>query len=47
MAKIFQNSEFGVIEIITIDGKEYFPAVDTQRNFTEGESKWKSICRNL
>ena len=28
MAKIFQNSEFGVIEIITIDGKEYFPATD-------------------
>lgn len=28
MAKIFQNQEFGVIEVIIIDGKYYFPATD-------------------
>ena len=28
MAKIFQNPEFGVIEVIAIDGKEFFPATD-------------------
>ena len=28
IAKVFQNREFGVIEVITIDGKEYFPATD-------------------
>jgi prophage antirepressor-like protein len=25
--KVFENSEFGQLEIITIDGKEYFPAI--------------------
>lgn len=31
MAKIFQNQEFGVIEVIIIDGKYYFPATDCAR----------------
>lgn len=26
--KIFNNSEFGVLKVITVDGKEYFPATD-------------------
>ncbi|MDD6489301.1 MAG: BRO family protein [Clostridia bacterium] len=26
--KIFNNSEFGTLEVITVDGKEYFPATD-------------------
>ena len=26
--KIFQNSEFGELEILIIDGKEYFPAIE-------------------
>lgn len=25
--KTFNNSEFGEVRIITIDGKEYFPAI--------------------
>lgn len=24
--KVFQNSEFGELSVLTIDGKEYFPA---------------------
>ena len=26
--KIFQNSEFGELGVMTIDGKEYFPAIN-------------------
>lgn len=25
--KVFQNSEFGELSVLTIDGKEYFPAL--------------------
>lgn len=25
--KVFQNSQFGDLEILTVDGKEWFPAV--------------------
>ena len=28
ICKIFNNSEFGTLEVISIDGKDYFPAID-------------------
>lgn len=48
ICKIFNNSEFGTLEVISIDGKDYFPAIDcAQRNFIEGESKWSNILKRL
>lgn len=48
MAKIFQNSEFGVIEIITIDGKEYFPATDCAKmlGYENPQKAIRDHCKN-
>jgi prophage antirepressor-like protein len=47
MAKIFQNQEFGVIEVIIIDGKYYFPATDCAKmlGYTNPQKAIKDHCR--
>lgn len=31
--QVFQNSQFGDLEILTIEGKEWFPKNSSSRNF--------------
>ena len=31
--QVFKNSQFGNLEILTIEGKEWFPAIKVAKNF--------------
>lgn len=46
MAKIFQNPEFGVIEVIAIDGKEFFPATDCAKMLGYGSNPQDAVRRH-
>lgn len=45
--KVFENSEFGKIQIITIEGKEYFPATECAEilGYKRGRDAVSSHCR--
>ncbi len=45
--KVFENSEFGKLQIITIEGKEYFPATECAEilGYKRGRDAVSSHCR--
>lgn len=47
MSKIFNHSKFGVLEVILIDGKEYFPATDCAKmlGYSNPEKAIRDHCK--
>lgn len=45
--QVFQNSEFGELQVMTIDGKEYFPATQCARilGYTNARDAIKRHCK--
>ena len=47
--KIFENNEFGKLELIVIDGKEYFPATHSAKilGYTNPQEAIRTHCKGV